>query len=197
MKKILTLLGSIGIVGAAATTVVSCENHDHHDNGDRQAEINNQLNNLKDIDTVIPESNRDLGVLEDIGMNTIKDAFRDNNQNLNLNNDNFQISQISNESAMLHSFKGYKGHITVTYKVFKNLFSDNGQNLGALPNAKEETIRKAILEKNSKIRELNPNFVVFQINKVKDNKYQALIKGEQKHSKSTIVEFTIPQTQNA
>ncbi|AVP49594.1 lipoprotein [Williamsoniiplasma luminosum] len=195
MKKILTLLGSIGIVGAAATTVVACENNDHHDNGDRQAEINHQLNNLKDINKVIPESKKDLGVIEDIGMATIKDTFRDNNQNLNLNNDNFQVSQIGNESSMLHSFKGYKGHIIVKYKVFKNLFDHT--NLGELANAKEETIKTTILDQNPNIREFNPNFVVFQINKVKDNKYQALIKGQQKHSRSTIVEFTILQTQNS
>ncbi|PPE05119.1 lipoprotein [Williamsoniiplasma lucivorax] len=148
MKKILALLGSVGMVGATAVTVVAC-NKSQQD-----------INSIKNLD-------KTLGLLEDNRTDTIIKAFLQQNFNndfVGTVEDDFRIEENSTTktSAKISSTnysKKFKGSVDVTFTIIKQDIStikDLDTTLGILEDNQDRTIYQAFITQNAdKLEGLN------------------------------------------
>ncbi|PPE05985.1 Vmc-like lipoprotein signal peptide domain-containing protein [Williamsoniiplasma lucivorax] len=168
MKKLLTIFGSVGIMVLSASTLTACTNRiPPKDRSDTLAEeAQDQLNNLKNINTVVTGERLQLGVLENNNQQVIRDKFYNKNKDLGFERDDFMVSKWTLTSAKISQFKGYSGEIIVEFQVLENLIVKT--DLGTIPNNSYTTIENKIIDINKEANPNNPikhgDFVITNIN---------------------------------
>ncbi len=144
MKKLLSILGSITLIGAGPVSLVACSK---------------EKATLKDLSSVL--TNTKLGDLANKEEKTIKNAIKEKNKNIII--DELVLSSITEKSAKVSVKKESKvynqitagSEINIEFSVkatFKDLSTDlTVTKLGDLSNKDEKTIMNAIKEKNENV----------------------------------------------
>ncbi len=144
MKKLLSILGSITLIGAGPASLVACSK---------------EKATLKDLSSVL--TNTKLGDLANKEEKTIKNVIKEKNKNIVI--DELVLSSITEKSAKISVRKDSKvynqiatgSEIILEFSIkatLKDLSTDlTITKLGELPNNDEKTIKNAIKEKNKNI----------------------------------------------